>query len=161
MEVGVMACEKKSKSNEVRIFPQNRQSRWIFFLALNPENVLLYIKVWLPQLPHILLIIWAILSQWKTLSFSFSCFKVSITPPLDRFYNFRKLVIISCISKRTCYFSLSFVMPEKQKSTVREWQKFTGSIYRILKTQKTISSAKISLTKPSSLIDFSRCDKYH
>ena len=42
-------------------------------------------------------------------------------------------------------FLFLFTMPEKQKSTMSECLKFTGSIYRILNSQKTISLANVSL----------------
>ena len=39
--------------------------------------------------------------------------------------------------------------------------KFTGSIYRILKSRKTIFLMKTAMEKQFSLTDFSCCDKYH
>ena len=39
--------------------------------------------------------------------------------------------------------------------------KFTGSIYRILKIQNTISSPKFALAKQADFINLSCCDKYH
>ena len=38
-------------------------------------------------------------------------------------------------------------MPEKQENTISESLKLTGTIYRILKDQKTISLAKAAMTK--------------
>ena len=61
------------------------------------------------------------------------------------------------------YLSSNFtivVLKKNIKSTISESIKFKGSIYRILKSQKTISLAKISLTKQVNLIDLSCCDKH-
>ena len=52
-------------------------------------------------------------------------------------------------------------MSEKQKSTISESLKSTGSIHKVPKAQKTISLAKIALTMQFNLIDLSWCDKYH
>ena len=52
-------------------------------------------------------------------------------------------------------------MPEKQDTTASETLKFRGSIYRILKSQKITSLAKISLTMQFNLIEPSCSDKYH
>ena len=49
-----------------------------------------------------------------------------------------------CILQRTCYFSLYICLSETQDSTITERSKLTGSIYEILKSQKTIFLLEIS-----------------
>ena len=39
-----MAFEKKSKSNETKIFANSRQGRWILFFNLELEQDLFYVK---------------------------------------------------------------------------------------------------------------------
>ena len=51
------------------------------------------------------------------------------------------------------------VVSEKLKNTISENLKFTGSIYRILKSQEIIFFTKVSLEKQFNLIDLSCCDK--
>ena len=58
-------------------------------------------------------------------------------------------------------FLFLFAMSEKKENTITEKLKFTGSIYRILKTQNTISFPKFAVAKQVDLINFSFCDKYN
>ena len=53
-----------------------------------------------------------------------------------------------------------FYLPYQRKgNTISESLKFTGSIYRILKSQKFFFLAKVLLTKQFNLIDLSCCNK--
>ena len=74
-------------------------------------------------------------------------------PHLDQFYYFRKLVLIACFSQKICHFLFLSAMSEKRQSAISKILKFTGSVYRVIQSQKTISLAKISFTKQFILID--------
>ena len=58
-------------------------------------------------------------------------------------------------------FHFLYATPEKQERTISERAKFTRLIYRVLKSQETISVGKIPFTTHCKLIDLSCCDKYH
>ena len=60
------------------------------------------------------------------------------------------------------FLFFSFYLPcQKQESTIIESLKFTGTIFKILKSQYTISLAKIALTKRFNFKDLSCCDKFY
>ena len=75
-------------------------------------------------------------------------FTTSITHLL---LNFRKFVLTTSISISISIFLFLFVMSEKHELTISENLMFTSSICRILKSQETISLAKVSWTKQFNL----------
>ena len=96
-----------------------------------------------------------------------SCFKASI---IYLSINFRKFVLVSCISKRIRNFLFLSDMSEKQESTISESSTFTGSICRIWKTPETTSLLSflkhflldfLLHSKQFNLIDLSCCGKYN
>ena len=108
-------------------------SRYMDFMA--PFYGLFFkLKNWLLKMPQISVIILAM-------------------PVKRNIYYFRKLVLITRVSKRICYFSLFICY-------VRETEG-QGSIFRIIKIQQTISLAKISLIMQFNLIDLLCCDNHH
>ena len=79
----------------------------------------------------------------------------------NQFNYFLKLVPSLEFQKKFAVFHFLSAISEKQESTIIESLKFKVSSYGILKIQKTISLAKVSLKKQFNLIDVSCCDKYN
>ena len=146
--VGFVVMRKKtSKSDKTKIFAQSCQRRWIFFLDLE----LFFILKLLSELYH-----WV--EKTEKLCLFIHVYSLDYSP-LDQYYS-RKLVLIVCIPKRTCYFSFFLsLMLGKQESTFSGSLWFTASICKILKNRKTISLVKVALTKKFSLINLLCCEK--
>ena len=100
-------------------------------------------KIFLLEIPSISLIIWTISLQKKLCHFF--TLKATITHLFIDITTLEILFSYLVFREDFAKFLFLFTMPEKQKSTMSECLKFTGSIYRILNSQKTISLANVSL----------------
>ena len=110
------------------------------------------------EIPGVSIIILAISLQRKT------HFYHALRPLLftfNQFNYFLKLVPWLEFQNKIAVFHFLSAISEKQESTIIEGLKFKVSSYGILKIQKTISLAKVSLKKQFNLIDVSCCDKYN
>ena len=148
--------QKYSKLNETRICASFCQGIWIFSLNLELERALFYVK----KFP-----------SWNNTYFTYylsyivagtdlivSRFKASI-PHLS--IDFRKFVLITCISKRFCYFS-RFICHVREAIDHYQWNlKFTGPIWRTSKSQETNPLEKFFMANQFDLIDLSCCEKCH
>ena len=112
--------KKTAKSNRRRIFAHNCLDRYIFFLDLELEHAFFYVKRCLLEIPQISLISWAISLQRKSLLFFLILIGIHYLP-LDRFYHFRKLVLVACISKRIFCFSL-FICHIRETREHYQWK---------------------------------------
>ena len=102
-------------------------------------------KIFLLEIPSISLIIWTISLQKKLCHFF--TLKATITHLFIDITTLEILFSYLVFREDFAKFLFLFTMPEKQKSTMSECLKFTGSIYRILNSQKTISLENVSLKK--------------
>ena len=138
----VMACEKNSKSNETTILAQGSHGRWIFFLDLGLKQAFFYAKNFsslnITDFTYYLSYIIA-----KKNGHFFSRSRTSITNLPINFTTSESLFLCPVFRKEFAIFMFLSAISEKQEITISETFKFTGSIYRILKSQKTISMAKV------------------
>ena len=138
----MMVCEKTSILNETRNFAQSCQGRWIFLLDLELEQDPLYVK----NLP-----------SWNKADFfyrsyiiakkkHFLTFQGNDFTPLNRFYYFRKLVLIACISTIIWFFS-HFICHVETREHYQVISENSLLAHRSIRSQETIYLTNISLTK--------------
>lgn len=138
-----MVSKKNSKSNDTKIFAQIRQGKCVFFFNLELEQHFFMLKNYRFEIPDILLTTWPTSLQLKTYSYCFSCFKAPLTNLKHQF-----IALENICSKLVFWkeFSASFYLPcQKNKRALSV--NFAGTIYRILKNQKTYIFVKITLAK--------------
>ena len=126
---GVMVISAKKTQNQARqdSFAQSYHGRWFFFHNLELEQAFFYAKNLLSRITTYLS---HIIAKKNFIIFFFS--NAGKYPLLTS----RSILLLAI-------FILLFAMSEKQKSTINESLKFISSIYRILKSQKTISLAEV------------------
>lgn len=128
LEVVLMICEQNSNQIEIKLILNVKcfQGRWIFFLDLKMEQALFYVKNFLLEIPSISLIIWTISLQKKLCHFF--TLKATITHLFIDVTTLEILFSYLVFREDFAKFLFLFTMPEKQKSTMSECLKFTGSI---------------------------------
>ena len=110
----VMACEKKSKSNETRIFANSRQGRYILFFNLELEQDLFYVKD-LPSGDITFYLNYIIAMKNFVILLCHAYLGIHYRPH-DKLYYFRKLVFVACISNRICNCPFVYAMSERKKA---------------------------------------------
>ena len=104
------------------------------------------------EIPQTSLIIWAKSLQRKTLTFFLTSQGNHFTP-LSQVYCFKRLVLIADISTSFWFISHSVchMVTREHFHVISENLKFTGSIYRSIKCQKTIYLVNILLTVANTI----------
>ena len=128
-KVVIMVCQKKLKIKRDKHLFSKLTMCVDFFLDLEQEQALFYIKK-LPTWNTTYFTYYLSYNFAKKIFVFFSRFKVSIAQLLIDFTNLESL-----LSSAIFYF-FSSAMSDKQESTIIVNWKFTGLIYRILKSQK-------------------------